>query len=39
VVLSSGDPVDPAPLLAELDQAVVAARVAEVYASVAGAVR
>ena len=39
VVLSSGDPVDPAPLLAELDQAVVAGRVAEVYASVAGAVR
>jgi glycosyltransferase involved in cell wall biosynthesis len=39
VVLSSGDPVDPAPLLAELDQAVIAGRVAEVYASVAGAVR
>jgi glycosyltransferase involved in cell wall biosynthesis len=39
LVLSSGTPVNPAPLLDELDQRAVARRVAAVYASVAGATR
>lgn len=39
LVLSSGAPVDPAPLLEELDQAAVARRVADVYASACGTAR